>query len=299
MRWSEQRLAGADLSFGHGTDNALDEAAALVLHSLGLPYELPESEWNANVDGAERTRIVNQVGRRIDERKPLAYLTQEALFAGLAFYIDERVLVPRSPIAELIEERFQPWLASEQVGRILDLCTGSACIAVGCAYAFPNAQIDAADISLDALTVAETNIKKHNLELRVRAIESDLFVNLGVQKYDLIVSNPPYVSGTDLRRLPAEYHAEPSLGFDGGETGLDCIVRILAGAADYLSDQGILITEAGCSCGTLIETFPDIPFLWLDFERGGDGVFLLTAQQTKRFQSRFKANTETRCPAIA
>ncbi|MCI0668005.1 MAG: 50S ribosomal protein L3 N(5)-glutamine methyltransferase, partial [Methylococcaceae bacterium] len=207
----------------------------------------------------------------------------QAVFAGLPFYVDERVLVPRSPIAELIEQGFEPWLEASSVTRVLDLGTGSGCIAVACAFAFQNSEIDAVDLSSGALEVAAVNVAKHGLEGRVRPIESDLYARIPDRTYDLIVSNPPYVSRSEWKSLPDEYRAEPEMGFDGGESGLDCVQRILAGAAQRLTENGILVVEVGSSAQALQETYPEVPFVWLDFERGGDGVFLLTAEELYRY----------------
>jgi len=289
IRWATSRFNQAQLYFGHGSATALDEAAALVLHTLYLPYNLADTYLNAVLTLPERNAIIAIVERRINERVPAAYLTHEAMFAGLAFYVDERVLVPRSPIAELIEQRFAPWIDESEVIAILDLCTGSACIAIACAYAFPDADVDAVDISVDALAVAEINVAKHQLEDVVSLCRSDLFADLPDNRYDIIVSNPPYVSLDEWRQLPTEFHAEPDLGFKGGESGLDLVIRILADADDYLTEQGILVVEAGRSAQTLQNTFPDVPFYWLDFERGGDGVFLLTADQVNLYHELFIA----------
>ncbi|RLA18623.1 MAG: 50S ribosomal protein L3 N(5)-glutamine methyltransferase [Gammaproteobacteria bacterium] len=288
IRWAASRFAEAKLFHGHGTATALDDAAALVLHSLHLPYNLSESYFSARLTEAEREKIVDLVNRRISTRIPSAYLMHEAIFAGLPFYVDERVLVPRSPIAELIHEQFTPWLEPDNVVRVLDLCTGSACIAIACAYAFPDALVDAVDLSEDALEVAKINLAKHELEEQLTLYHSDLFSALPAQKYDLIVSNPPYVAIAEWEQLPAEFHAEPEMGFTGGESGLDLVIKILVDAADYLSEQGILVIEVGSSAETLQEKFPDIPFYWLNFENGGDGVFLLTAEQVFAFNKQFK-----------
>jgi len=235
----------------------------------------------------ERKRVVQLFKQRIEQRKPVAYLTHEATFAGLSFYVDERVLVPRSPIAELIEQRFDPWVDEEQVFNVLDLCTGSACIAIACAYAFPEAQVDAVELSDDALEVASINLENHDLTEYLGLYQSDLFNQLPKKQYDIIVSNPPYVAIKEWEELPAEYHNEPEMGFTGGTSGLDLVIRILADADEYLTKQGVLIIEVGSSAETLQQLFPEIPFYWLEFERGGDGVFLLTAEQVQQYHKLF------------
>ena len=289
IRWAASRFSEAHVSFGHGTVTALDEAAALVLHTIYQPYNLAEAYLDTVLTMGERQAIVDIVDRRINERVPAAYLTHEAIFAGLSFYVDHRVLVPRSPIAELIEQRFSPWVEEDQVTRILDLCTGSACIAIACAYAFQDAYVDAVDLSADALAVAEINVDKHLLAEVVTLHQSDLFKTLPAALYDVIVSNPPYVCQAEWEMLPQEFRAEPDMGFKGGLSGLDLVVRILVEANDYLAEQGILVVEVGSSAETLQNTFPEVPFYWLNFERGGDGVFLLTAEQVKLYHDLFIA----------
>ena len=289
IRWAASRFAEAKVSFGHGTVTALDEAAALVLHTLYQPYNLAEAYLDTVLTLNERQAVINIIDRRINERIPAAYLTHEAIFAGLSFYVDDRVLVPRSPIAELIEQRFSPWVDEDQVERILDLCTGSACIAIACAYAFPEASVDAVDLSVDALAVAEINIENHQVSDSVTLYQSDLFKELPATLYDVIVSNPPYVCHDEWEQLPREFRAEPDMGFKGGHTGLDIVLRILVDADNYLAEQGILVVEVGSSAETLQNTFPDVPFYWLDFERGGDGVFLLTAEQVHYYHELFIA----------
>ncbi|SJM90495.1 50S ribosomal protein L3 N(5)-glutamine methyltransferase [Crenothrix polyspora] len=288
VRWGASQFTRAKVSFGHGTSSALDEALALVLHTLHQPYNLAESYFQSTLTPDERQEVIAMIERRINERVPAAYLTQEAIFAGLPFFVDQRVLVPRSPIAELIEQRFAPWVNEDNVERILDLCTGSACIAIACAYAFPDALVDGVDLSPDALAVAEQNVAKHDMADFVTLYQSDLFNDLPTSKYDVIVSNPPYVSVDEWEKLPTEFHAEPEMGFKGGASGLDLVVRILADADEYLAEQGILIIEVGSSAETLQNMFPDVPFYWLSFERGGDGVFLLTAEQVREFQPIFE-----------
>jgi ribosomal protein L3 glutamine methyltransferase len=288
VRFAASRFSEAGLFFGHGTAGPLDEAAALVLHALHLPYDLSGGYFDARLIPEERERVLALIERRIAERKPLAYLTHEAPFAGLSFYVDDRVLVPRSPIAELIESHFAPWLEAEEVTDVLDLCTGSGCIAIACAHAFPHAAVDASDISPAALEVARINIEKHELGERVRAVESDLYAELGDKRYDLIVSNPPYVNLAEWRALPAEFHAEPRLGLESGEDGLDCVRKILRDAHRHLKPDGILVVEVGSAADALVMAYPEVPFCWLDFERGGEGVFLLTAEQASRFSGFFQ-----------
>ncbi len=287
IRWAASQFTEAQICFGHGTSCALDEAAALVLHTIHQPYNLSEFYLQAVLAPTERSAIIDLVHRRITERIPAAYLTHEAIFAGLSFYVDERVLVPRSPIAELIEQRFAPWIEEDNVVRILDLCTGSGCIAIACAYAFHHALVDAVDLSQDALAVAEMNVEKHHIDNSVTLYQSDLFQQLPEARYDIIVSNPPYVSTLEWTYLPKEFHAEPAMGFKGGDSGLDIVLRILVNAIDFLAEQGILIVEVGSSAETLQSIFPDVPFYWLDFERGGDGVFLLTAEQVQQYHKLF------------
>ncbi|PLY12202.1 MAG: 50S ribosomal protein L3 N(5)-glutamine methyltransferase [Sedimenticola sp.] len=287
IRWGASQFTEAGLFFGHGTDNALDEAVVLVFHALHLQSDLPAHYLDATLTASERIRVLGLLQRRIDERLPAAYLTNDAVFAGLHFYVNENVLVPRSPIAELIENGFSPWLDGESVGRVLDLCTGSGCIAVGCAYAFADASVDAVDISPAALDVAAVNVSKHHLSGRVELVQSNLFNALRGRQYDLIVSNPPYVSEEEMADLPDEYHREPALGLEAGADGLDIVATILREAADFLEPGGILVVEVGNSAEQLVERYPNVPFLWLEFERGGHGVFLLTADQLNEYQNDF------------
>ncbi|MFP8965409.1 50S ribosomal protein L3 N(5)-glutamine methyltransferase [Pokkaliibacter sp. CJK22405] len=281
IRWAVSRFSEAKIFFGHGTDNAWDEAVNLVLNSVHLAWDVDKEVLDARLTRQEREKIADWVVKRVKDRIPAAYLIGEAWFAGLKFYVDQRVLVPRSPLAEMIEQRFEPWLQYKPVGRILDLCTGSGCIGIACAAAFPEASVDLVDISADALAVAKLNIKRHHMEDRVSAIRSDVFNGVAEQQYDLIVSNPPYVDAEDFASMPDEYHHEPALGLSSGDDGLDVTRRILREAVDYLSDDGLLIVEVGNSEIHLQEQYPQVPFLWLDFEHGGHGVFMLTAEQLK------------------
>ncbi|GAA0785873.1 MULTISPECIES: 50S ribosomal protein L3 N(5)-glutamine methyltransferase [Pseudomonadati] len=288
LRWAVSRFNDAGIYYGHGTDNAWDEAIALVFHALHLPEEIGQQVIHSNLTSSEKHKIVELIIRRVRERLPVPYLTNKARFAGLEFFVDERVLVPRSPIAEMINNHFSPWLYNKPVHRIMDLCTGSACIAIACAYAFEDAEVDALDISEDALEVAQINIETLGVLERVFPIQSDLFSAIPKgPHYDLIVSNPPYVDEDDIGDMPNEYHHEPAIGLASGRDGLDLTKRILANAADYLTDSGLLVVEVGNSMVHLMEQFPDVPFTWVDFEFGGDGVFVLTRDQLVENESLF------------
>lgn len=287
VRWGASRFNAEDLFFGHGTDNALDEATHLVLHVLHLPPDLSATYRECRLTYTERSRVAELLERRVNERKPAAYLTNRAWFAGIEFYVNEDVLVPRSPLAELVEAGFDPWVDPEAVGRVLDLCTGSGCIGIACAVYLPEAEVDLVDVSPKALEVASRNLARHRLEDRVRVLESDLFAGVGERRYDVIVSNPPYVSAAELASLPEEFSKEPRLGLAGGESGLDLVLRILCDAPDHLNEGGVLVVEVGNSAPELERRFPDLPFLWLDFERGGEGVFLTKREQLLEFHPLF------------
>ncbi|AOW81998.1 50S ribosomal protein L3 N(5)-glutamine methyltransferase [Vibrio mimicus] len=278
IRWTVSRFNAANLFYGQGTDNAWDEAVQLILPTLYLPIDVPPHVLSSRLTSSERLRVVERVIKRINDRTPVAYLTNKAWFCGLEFFVDQRVLVPRSPIGELIQNRFEPWLIEEPT-RIMDLCTGSGCIAIACANAFPEAEVDAIDISVDALQVAEQNIQDHGLEQQVFPIRSDLFRDLPQEQYDLIVTNPPYVDQEDMDSLPSEFRHEPELGLAAGSDGLKLARRILANAPLYLKENGVLVCEVGNSMVHMMEQYPHIPFTWLEFENGGHGVFLLTREQ--------------------
>lgn len=283
IRWTFSRFEEAELFYGHGTDNAWDEAVALALLTLSLPFDTPDTILQSRLTMNEKTLISERVARRINEKIPVAYLTNKAIFCDCEYYVDERVLVPRSPIAELIENNFEPWIDSTKVTNILDLCTGSGCIAIACSQYFPDAIVDAGDISEDCIKVAEINREKLQQD-NVAFYLSDLFDNMPKKKYDIIVSNPPYVDAEDFNDIPEEYLAEPKIGLTSGSDGLDLTHRLLKHADEYLSDNGIIVVEVGNSAMALEETYPQVEFTWLEFERGGDGVFLLTKQQLANFK---------------
>jgi ribosomal protein L3 glutamine methyltransferase len=277
-----RRLQRAKLHFGHGTDNARDEAFALVFHVLGLPHDAPARVLRQKVKAAQRERVEELLTRRVGERLPLPYLTHESWFAGLPFYVDPRVLIPRSAIAELIERRFAPWVDPARVRSLLDMGTGSGCIALACARAFPRARVDATDIDEQALAVAAINRRRLRLTRRVRLIASDHFAALSGASYDIIVSNPPYVGEREMRGLPREYRHEPRHALASGREGLDSVAIILRSAARHLRPLGLLVVEVGNTERALMRAYPRVPFTWLDFERGGGGVFLLTREQLVR-----------------
>lgn len=285
LRYAASRFSANLLSFGHGTDNAWDEAVQLVMRSLSLPLENNTVFLDARLTRDERKMIMERIDRRINDRVPLAYLLGEAWFMGMPFHVDERVLVPRSPMAELLEKELQPWLGEHPVTRILDLCTGSGCIGIAAAMVFDEADVDLSDVSDDALEVAQSNIDYHEIGGRVRTIKSDVFDGIEDQ-YDVILSNPPYVDEEDLAGMPEEYHHEPTLGLAAGSDGLDIVRRILTDAADHLKAGGLLIVEVGNSWVALEDAFPELPFTWLDFEHGGDGVFLLGADDLRQWQRK-------------
>jgi ribosomal protein L3 glutamine methyltransferase len=282
-------FTAANLYFGHGTDNAWDEAVTLALHGLGLPWNVACGEDSASLlerrlTEEELRRIAVLYERRINERIPAAYLIGKAVFAGLEFKVTPDVLIPRSPFAELIENAYA---LAEDPGSVLDLCTGSGCIGIATAMVFPQARVDLSDISPAAVAVAEQNIHAFNLQDRVRALTGDLFSAVGDRRYDLIVCNPPYVDAHDLATMPAEYHAEPCIALASGPDGLDFCRRLLREACRHLTDRSYLIVEVGNSWEALEQAYPRMPFLWLEFARGGHGVFIVTKEELERHASEF------------
>jgi len=270
LEFCASEMIRAGLFFGHGTDNAHDEAAWMLLHVMGAPLDGSFTQWDRLISISEQNELEHILARRIDERCPLAYLTGGARFCGLDFIVTPDVLIPRSPLAELIPDQFSPWLDIQADGRVLDMCTGGACIAIAMAVFIPDVIVDAVDISSAALEVAARNVEKHGVGGQVNLVKSDLFTGLDNTKYDLIVSNPPYVSGEVFANLPLEYMAEPSAGLVCGEDGLDIVLKILDASPEYLKENGLLIVEVGESAEALVELLPQTPFLWLDFHHGGE-----------------------------
>jgi ribosomal protein L3 glutamine methyltransferase len=289
LRWTTSRFNEAGLFFGHGNDDAFNEASQLILHSLSLPvFSLPEHLLDAKLTSEEKAHLVSLIQQRINDKTPLPYLTGEAWFAGLPFIVDERVLIPRSPFAELIANDFSPWLPEDKpVTRIMDMCTGSGCIAIALALAFESAEVDAVDISTDALDVAALNIEKHGLNDCVHLIESDIWERVPATQYDLIISNPPYVGADEMADLPVEYRHEPASALEADFNGLALVERILIKAADYLTDDGLLFVEVGNSDIAVDAQWPDVPFTWLEFEQGGHGIFMLDKAACVLFQQRY------------
>ena len=273
IRYGASRFNAAGLTFGHSHDNAIDEATHLVLSSLHLPPDLPPAYGQARLTAQEKARVLELIERRIATREPVAYLVGEVWFAGMRFKSDSRALVPRSPIAELIESGFTPWLDAREVMRALDLCTGSGCIGIAMAAHNPSWHVDLVDIDEGALGLARENIALHQLEKSVRAIRSDLFAELKGERYELIVSNPPYVTEREFVALPPEYRHEPQLGLTAGADGLDFALRILNEAPDHLTEDGLLIVEVGESERALNALLPELPFVWIEFNVGQMGVF--------------------------
>jgi len=284
VRWGTSEFNRNGIFTGHGTDNTQDEALALVLHSLALDYSIDENTLDCHITGEEKEAILDLIRQRITTRKPLSYLTGHARFAELDFIVNENVLVPRSPFAELINSSYYPWIEPDQVLTVLDLCTGSGCIGIATAYYLPHIQMTISDVSEQALEVARQNIRHHRLEYRVTAIKSDLFEDIPDTRFDLIISNPPYVSTAEYDALPAEYHQEPRIGLESGEDGMDIVSKILRQAASYLSDKGVIIIEVGASAELLMQKYPEVQFNWIEFERGGDGIFVMTREELEQYQ---------------
>ncbi|MBK6603731.1 MAG: 50S ribosomal protein L3 N(5)-glutamine methyltransferase [Betaproteobacteria bacterium] len=279
LRWAVTRFGEAKLAFGHGTTNAYDEAAYLLLHALHLPLERLDPFLDARLTHAERQQLAQLLQRRIDQRVPAAYLTREAWLGDFRFYVDERVLIPRSFIAELLPDGLAAYLGdAAQVASVLDLCTGSGCLAILLAHAFPAADVDAVDISSEALAVAQRNVSDYGLADRINLLRSDLFANLPDKSYDLIVSNPPYVTGTAMDELPAEYRHEPALALAGGDDGLDAVRTIMREAPRFLAPGGLLVVEIGHNRDAVEVAWPRTPFVWLDTGSSADSVFLLTRE---------------------
>jgi ribosomal protein L3 glutamine methyltransferase len=275
IRCGAAEFERAGLAFGHGTGDSVDDAAALVFHVLDLDHAQAETAYARKPSPRDVERVLAIFAERIERRVPAAYLMRRMWFAGLEFEVDERVIVPRSPFAELINAGFRPWIEPGRVHRILDIGTGSGCIAIACAVAFPQAQVDAVDVSPQALEVAGRNVARHHVGDRLRLLQGSVFEPLGAQRYDLIVSNPPYVSDAEMQALPDEYRHEPDLALRAGSDGLDVVRRILAGAKQHLEPGGVLFVEVGDSDERLQQAFPRLPFTWLEFEHGGGGVFML------------------------
>ena len=293
IRYGASRFGAAGLTFGHSHDNALDEATQLVLHTLHLPPDLGPAYGAAKLTHDEKKAVLALFERRIKERIPACYLTGEAWFAGLSFKTDPRALVPRSPIAELIEAGFEPWLGGREVNRALDMCTGSGCIAIATAHYHPHWQVDAVDVSPEALSLARENVERLHVS-NVRLIESDLFHNLDGEVYDLIVTNPPYVTHAETDALPPEYSHEPELGLRAGEDGLDLALEILRDAPAHLSEHGLLICEVGESERALVELLPEVPFAWVEFKVGQMGIFVVEREDLVAHHARIKALADAR-----
>lgn len=284
LTWACAYFEEHDLYYGHGTDNPWDEAVMLAIYVLSLPADNDVAILEQKLTPEQQQKLYELSQKRVTTRLPLPYITNEAWFAGERYYVNENVLIPRSPFAELIANHFQPWLGDNEPLNILDMCTGSACLAIYCAKEFPDAAVDAVDISKAALEVANKNIALHGCVGRVHAIESDLFTNIQGKRYDIIISNPPYVGKLEMASLPLEYKHEPVLALESGEDGLDLTIQILQQAVNFLTPNGLLIVEVGNSWEALQERFPQIPFIWLEFANGGDGVFLLTYEELQNLK---------------
>lgn len=289
IRWGSSEFLRNELCFGHGFVNAFDESRYLILHVLALPYDCPDTCFDAVLTLPERELVIDILQLRVSSRRPAAYITRESWFCGLKFYVDERVLVPRSPMAELISNHFEPWTNSGRVERILDLCTGSGCIAIASKYHFPAAEVCASDVSAEALEVAALNLEQHDLSDQVTLYESNLFDSIPAQSFDVIVSNPPYVDAEDMSALSDEFHCEPAIGLGAGNDGLLLVDRILARAGEYLSDHGVIFIELGNSQAALEARYDFLPMNWIEFEFGGSGVCAIHAQDLQQQQTAIAA----------
>lgn len=278
IRWGASCFNEAGLAFGHGSDNALDEATHLVLHALSLGHDVSDFHLQGQLLEAERRAVIDLLRARIETRQPAAYLTGTGWFAGLPFNVDERVIIPRSPIAEVLEDGFQPWLQYREPLSVLDLCTGCGAIAIACAQVFPEAQIVATDASTDALAVAESNSERHDVGPQVQYVEADMFDGLPRQEFDLIVTNPPYVSRDESAGLAPEYQHEPGYAFHGNHNDLTLLTKLLKQAPAYLADDGLLILEVGARAFDLEAVHPDLPITWVELQNGGMGVGVLEAE---------------------
>ena len=290
LRWCTSRFNEAGLFFGHGNEDAFNEASQLLLSSLHLPVDtLPDAFLDARLTQDEKRTILIAIEKRIEKRIPLPYLTNEAWFAGLPFFVDERVLIPRSPFAELIETQFQPWVAEpDSITRILDMCTGSGCIAIALAMAFEQADVTASDISSDALAVARVNRQKYGLEDQLTLLESDIWQKISTdEKYDLIISNPPYVGSEEMASLPEEYRHEPKSALEADDNGLALVTKILSGAAEHLTEDGLIFVEVGNTDLAVDDKWPEIAFTWLELENGGHGIFMLNKDQCELFKQLY------------
>jgi ribosomal protein L3 glutamine methyltransferase len=282
IRFGAHEFDAAGLAFGHGTGDAVDDAAALTFHALDLDHADAAAAYGRRVSPPHADRVLALFAERITRRVPAAYLMGRMWFAGIEFEVDPRVIVPRSPFAELIDAGFAPWVEADAVKRVLDVGTGSGCIAIACASRFPQARVDAVDASEDALAVARRNVERHALGDRVALHHGDVYEPLGDRRYDLILSNPPYVSDAEMAALPDEYRSEPDLALRAGHDGLDVVRRLLRGADAHLQPGGALFVEVGDSDERLQQAFPSVPFVWLEFEHGGGGVFVLTKDELGR-----------------
>ena len=288
VRFATSLFNEKELYFGHGTDNAYDESVNLVLSSLKLPNDIPVHTWTSHLTSNERKVLLERISSRVEDSIPVAYLVNETWFAGFSFYVDKRVIIPRSPIAELIEEEFSPWIEAESINTVLDMCTGSGCIAIATALTLEDVEVDAVDLSEDAIAVANLNVENYSLEDRVNVIKSDLFSELTGKKYDLIICNPPYVAGEEYDELPKEYFHEPKNALYADNEGIAIIKKFLSEVGEHLTPNGLLILEAGSAQDVLHDFYADAPFTWVQFDRGGDGVLIMNAAEVESFTSKFK-----------